>query len=136
MIVSLGLMAMPIHWTISHPTRLVLAVCKESVSRPDVEAYLDNVVVDGALGYAKIFELKDCTWMLDENDMMALGARIQAYAKVGTEPMGPLAIVAASPEHEDQARIFGALATAKRPLKIFRELHAARRWLEQQDTAP
>jgi len=131
-IVSLGPMAMPIHWTISRPTRLVLAVCKDVVSRPDVEAYLDGVVVDGALSYAKIFELKDCTWTLDDQDMMALGARIQAYANVAKEAMGPLAIVAASPEHQDQARIFGALGTAKRPLKIFRELHAARRWLEQQ----
>lgn len=123
---------MPIHWTISHPTRLVLAVCKDMVSRPDVEAYLDGVVVDGALAYAKIFELKDCTWTLDDKDMMALGARIQAYANLGTETMGPLAIVANTPEHEDQAKVFSALASAKRPLKIFRELHAARQWLQQQ----
>src|SRR5476649_23071 len=86
-IVSLGPMAMPIHWTISHSTRLVLAICKDVVNRPDVEAYLDGVVVDGALSYAKIFELKDCTWTLDDQDMMALGARIQAYANVAKEAM-------------------------------------------------
>ena len=123
---------MPIHWTISHSTRLVLAVCKDNVSRPDVEAYLDGVVVDGALAYAKIFELKDCLWTLNDNDMMALGARIQAYAKLDAQTMGPLAIIASTPQHEDQAKIFSALATAKRPLKIFRELHTARRWIEQQ----
>ena len=40
---------MPIHWTISHSTRMVLADCKDGVSRPDVETYLDGVEVDGAL---------------------------------------------------------------------------------------
>jgi len=124
---------MAIHWTISHPARLVLAVCKDKVERAHVEAYLDGVVVDGAMAYAKIFEFKDdSAWSLDDNDMMALGARIQAYANVAQEPMGPLAIVAPAPEHEDVARMFSALAAARRPLKIFRELHAARKWLGQQ----
>ena len=40
---------MPIQWTISHPHRLVVAVCKDTVSRTDIEGYLDNVVVTDTL---------------------------------------------------------------------------------------
>jgi hypothetical protein len=120
---------MPIHWTISHPTRLVVAVCKDVVSRTDIEAYLDGVVVGDAMSYRKIFELREALSGLDDDDMMALGARIQAYASL-PEPMGPLAIVALTDEQHEYARRYAVLATARRPVKIFRELHLARHWLD------
>ncbi|HTR85202.1 MAG TPA: hypothetical protein VMI56_12045 [Reyranella sp.] len=125
---------MPVHWTISHPTRLVVAVCKNAVCRTDMETYLDGVVVGGAMPYRKIFEFKNAAqWQLDDNDMMALGARIRAYARTG--PMGPLAIVAGTDEAYETAMMFATLGEADRPLKIFRELHAARQWLDKQPSA-
>jgi hypothetical protein len=121
---------MAIHWTISHPTRLIVAVCKGSVTRADIEGYLDGVVVADTLSYRKIFDITQGTLALSDDDMMALGARIRAY--MGVSKMGPLAIVAKSPEGLAQAQMFAALAQAKRPLKIFRELHDARQWLDAQ----
>lgn len=126
---------MPIHWTISHPTRLVVAVCRDIVSLADIEAYLDGVVVAGAMPYRKIFELHDAVAGLGDDDMLALGARIQAFASV-PEPMGPLAIVALTDEQYEYARRYAALAAARRPLKIFRELHLARQWLDSLDQGP
>jgi hypothetical protein len=35
-----------------------------------------------------------------------------------------------------QARMFAALAEADRPIKIFRELHLARQWLDSQPEVP
>jgi hypothetical protein len=43
-----------------------------------------------------------------------------------------VAIVAASDESYAQALVFAQAATVQRPLKIFRELHAARQWLDAQ----
>jgi hypothetical protein len=123
---------MPVTWTISAPNRLVIAVCKAPVTRKDVEAYLDAVVVAGGLPYRKIFDLGEATLEHTDADMMALGARIQAYAQQYGEPMGPLAIVAGSDKAYEQARVFATLGAAKRPIKIFRELHLARRWLDEQ----
>lgn len=120
---------MPIHWTISHPTGLVVAVCKDVVNRLDIEAYLDGVAVESAMPYRKIFELHDAVSGLSDDDMMALGAHIQVCA-MASEPMGPLAIVAPTDEQYEYARRYATLAAARRPLKIFRELHVARRWLE------
>ena len=62
----------------------------------------------------------------------ALGQRVMFYAQHGQ--IGPLAIVAASDESYAQAQIFANAATVKRPLQIFRELHAARQWLVAQAT--
>src|SRR5260221_13372534 len=121
---------MPIQWTISHPTKLVVAVCKGTITRQDIEGYLDAVVVADTLAYRKIFDTTKATANLPDEDMMALGARIRAYATMGA--MGPLAIVASTPESYERAHLFAALADAKRPLKIFRELHLARKWLDAQ----
>jgi hypothetical protein len=119
---------MPIQWTISHPHRLVVAVCKDAVSRTDIEDYLDNVVVTDTLPYRKIFDMTHAELVLDDDDMMALGARIRAYADLAN--LGPLALVASSPESYERARLFAVLADARRPLKIFSELHKARQWLD------
>ena len=53
------------------------------------------------------------------------------YAQHGQ--LGPLAIVASSDESYAQAQVFASSATAKRSLQIFREMHAARRWLDEQE---
>ncbi|UYN96708.1 MAG: hypothetical protein KIT25_07190 [Enhydrobacter sp.] len=119
---------MPIHLTISHPTRLVVAIAKETLTLKDIELYLDEVVVKEAMGYRKIFDLSHAEVALGDNDIMQLGARISAYAV--TARMGPLAIVAATPEAVARARLFTTLASAERPIKIFGELHEARRWLD------
>jgi hypothetical protein len=46
--------------------------------------------------------------------------------------MGPLAIVVTTEHTHGLARLFGALAAADRPIKIFRDIRAAQRWLEAQ----
>ena len=121
---------MPIQWTISHPAKLVIAVCKDTITRQDIEGYLDAIVVADTLAYRKIFDMTQATASLPNDDMMAIGARIRAYATTGT--MGPLAIVASTSESYERAHLFATLADARRPLKIFRELHLARRWLDSQ----
>jgi hypothetical protein len=114
---------MPVQWTISHPTRLVLAIAKGDLCLRDIESYLDGVVMADALPHRKIFDLSDCRVKLSEDDMMVLGARIRAYPSI--DRMGPLAIVAASDRSYRQARLFAALAETDRPLKIFRDQHLA-----------
>lgn len=119
---------MPVQWTVSHATRLVIAVAKENLHRRDIEDYLDEVARAKALPYRKIFDMTNATPRLSDDDMMALGARIRAYLALGK--LGPLAIVASTDNSHRQARLFVALADAERPIKIFRELHLARQWLD------
>ena len=107
-------------------------MCKGIVSPQDMNAYLDAVVVADAMPYRKIFDLSGGSLDYSDADMMALGARIQAYAQQPGQPMGPLAIVASTPQAYEQAQMFATLAEAKRPIRIFREQHLARKWLDEQ----
>jgi hypothetical protein len=125
---------MPIHWTISKPTTLVVAVCKDTLTRQDIEAYLDAVVIADCLAYRKVFDITKAEPALSDDDMMALGARIRAYTTLGT--MGPLAIVASTPQSFERAHLFATLADAERPIRIFHELHEARQWLDAYAQPP
>ena len=125
---------MPVHWTISHPTRLVVAVAKDDVKVEDIEQYFAGVTAGGAMSYRKIFEIGATSMAMNEDMVRGLGQRVMLYAQHGQ--LGPLAIVAGSDESYAQAQLFASSAPASRPLQIFRDLHAARRWLDEQEAPP
>jgi hypothetical protein len=124
---------MPVHWTISHPARLVIAVAKDEVKVEDIEQYFTGVTTEGAMAYRKIFEIGATPMAMTEEGLRSLGQRVMLYAQHGQ--VGPVALVAGSDESFAQAQTFAAAANARRPLQIFREMHAARRWLDEQDEA-
>jgi len=111
-----------------------VAVAKDPVTVADIEQYFAGVTADGGMAYAKIFEITQTPLAISEDNLQALGQRVMFYAQHGQ--IGPLAIVAASDESYAQAQIFAKAAAVKRPLQIFRELHAARQWLDAQATPP
>ena len=121
---------MPVHWTVSHPQRLVVAVTKDEVTVADIEQYFAGVTAEGGMSYRKIFEITHTPMALSDENLRALGQRVVFYAQHGQ--IGPLAIVAASDESYAQAKIFAESAQVRRPLQIFRELHDARQWLDAQ----
>lgn len=121
---------MPISWTIDREQHELVAVCEGRVTLKEIANYLDAVVLAGALGYRKMFDASKAESALSDEEMMALGARIRAYHGLGV--MGALAIIVVTEHTHALARLFGALAAADRPIKIFRELRAARRWLNAQ----
>ena len=121
---------MPVHWTISHATRLVVAVTKDDVGPQDIEQYFAGVTAEDAMSYRKIFEITHTPLALNPDNLRMLGQRVVYYAQNGQ--IGPVAIVAASDESYAQAQIFAQAANVSRPLQIFRELHTARRWLDAQ----
>jgi hypothetical protein len=125
---------MPVHWTISHPARLVIAVAKDDLNVADIEQYFAGVTAQGAMAYRKIFEVTETPTALSDENLKALGQRIMLYAQHGQ--VGPVAIVAGSDESYAKVQVFARAARARRRLQIFRELHAARRWLDEQDEAP
>jgi hypothetical protein len=121
---------MPVHWTISHPSRLVIAIAKDEVKVEDIEKYFAGVTADGAMSYRKIFEI-GAAMAISDDMLKGLGQRVMLYAQHGQ--LGPIAIVAGSDASYVQAKVFASSAKASRPLQIFREMHAARRWLDEQE---
>ena len=121
---------MPVHWTISHASRLVIAVAKDDVKVEDIEKYFAGVTAEDAMAYRKIFEIGARPLAVTDEGLRSLGQRIVLYAQHGQ--VGPVALVCGSDASLAQAQVFAAAATVGRPLKIFREIHEARRWLDEQ----
>jgi hypothetical protein len=63
---------MLVQWTVSHPTRLVIAVARGNLRLLDIEHYLDGVITANALAYRKIFDMTQTTPTLSDDDLMAL----------------------------------------------------------------
>jgi hypothetical protein len=120
--------AMSLHWSISRPNRMVIAVARDEVSAREIDRYMEAVAADGASSYRKIFDITHMTSRLDDEALRALGETARRQAAKTT--LGPIAIVARSDEGFRQATVYAEAATAARPLRIFRELHEARRWLD------
>jgi hypothetical protein len=124
---------MPITWTISHAERMVTMKADGLITLKEAEDYLDALVVNDAMPYSKFV---DCTTMevtASDEEMMLLGARMRAY--VATLEGGPLAFVVTKPDVLDYTRRYiNLVGDAKRPVKIFDDIAAARRWLKAQKT--
>src|SRR3954468_1804659 len=123
---------MPVSWTISHPARLVIALAKNDLKVEDIEQYFAGVTAEGAMSYRKIFEIAATPVAINNETLKTLGQRVILYAQHGQ--IGPVAIVAGSDESYAKAQAFASAANGGRPLQIFREMHAARGWLDQQAT--
>lgn len=123
---------MPLHWKILDRNKLVTIEASGSVSREDIERYLDAVVVVNALPYRKLFNLSGATVVIDDDDMMLLGARMRAYPALSR--IGPLAIAAETELAFDFALRFTNLASVDRKAKVFARIEEARTWLMAQPT--
>ena len=121
---------MPLTWTIDPELKLVTAVAEGEFTRTEVDAYLDAVDQAGAHAYRKLFDGERASSRMKAEDWMAVGIRMRSYHKTG--PMGALAVVVPEALVEPLDRVLGMLATAERPMRLFRKLAPARRWIVSQ----
>ncbi len=122
---------MPLHWLIASRERLATVTGEGTVGRTDIEQWLD--VVDGAklLPFRKMVDLSGAALDLDSEDMIVLGIRFRAHH---ASAMGPLAMVLPADAPEAIERGLGILAAGDRPMRLFRSLPRARRWLATAST--
>ncbi|MDI1287129.1 MAG: STAS/SEC14 domain-containing protein [Reyranella sp.] len=119
---------MPLHWTIDPQQRLATATADGDVTRADIETFHEELRQAGGFGYRKLFDAVRGTFVMDAEDLMALGVRLRASHDEG--PIGPLAVVVSDDQFEKAAHVLGMLAAADRKMRVFRELAQARKWLE------
>ena len=120
---------MPIEWTISHGTHLVLALAKGELQPERIREFLAAIDQAGARPYRKIIDITGLTTRFD-------AAAINSFAGVIRErevggAVGPVAIVASSGPAAEQARAFAHQAQLVRPIRVFAEQHEARQWLDR-----
>ena len=118
---------MPLSWTISHPQRLVIAVARDEVAPHEFGAYLEAMQPVG--GYAKMFVVSGMSPVFDTALMQSVGRAVRDHAV--REPLGPIAIVADNEAAYASAMVYAdTVRGLQRPIRIFREQHEARHWLD------
>lgn len=119
---------MALHWTIDSKERLVVAVAEGNLTREEIEGYVAAIAGANVLAYRKLFDGSRADTSMGPNDLMALGAVFRGLHAQG--PVGPLAVVVPDDKVELVSRVLGILAAADRPMRVFREVAPARRWIE------
>ena len=121
---------MPINYTIDHKARFVEAKFDGHLVLKDIEDFADAVVGAGALPYRKLIDGRTAHGTYTNDDVMALGARMAAYAEIGNR--GALALVPAPDTSLELANRLLNLGKDGRPAKAFLSIDAARKWLAAQ----
>lgn len=118
---------MALHWTVQSHLQLVTVVAEGDVTRSDVEAYLDMVIGANIVHWRRLFDARNGRAIFTDQDVNELGVRIREAAAI--QVVGPMAFVLPEIETPELMRFLGFLAAAKRPMKLFREIEPARRWI-------
>ena len=123
---------MPLYWNLDSQERLLTAEAIGGVTRGEADAFLDALEAAGveAMTYRKLFDGSRGHAAMTADDLLALGVRIRGFHALG--PMGPLAVVTPPDQGDLVARVLGVLAAADRPMRMFREVGRARRWIAAQ----
>lgn len=121
---------MPIKFTIDHKARYIEATFDGHLALKDVEAFCDAVVAANGLPYRKLIDGRTAFGTYTDADVMAMGARLSAYATIA--PRGALALVPAPDTSIELADRILNLGKDERPAKAFLSIDEARRWLAAQ----
>ncbi len=120
---------MPLHTTFSHGLRLVITVAKGDVLPREVLDYLARLDASCARPYRKIFDITALETPITADAVRKLATLVRQREAEGG-PSGPVAIVVGNDQAYRKACLFAVDASIDRPIRIFREHHLARRWLD------
>jgi hypothetical protein len=98
------------------------------VSLNDAIDLLEAMAGAKAMAYRKLFDGRAALPTMTPDEMLSRCANIRSYHENGM--MGALAIIATGEQTVLFARLLGALASAKRPIRVFENPRQARNWIE------
>jgi hypothetical protein len=125
---------MTLHWSLDSSQQLATVTAEGEVTRADVEAYLSEVDRLNARSWRKLVDLRNAQGVLTDEDVTLIGWTFREAAK--SSDVGPLAVVMPSSEPERVLRLLGFLAAAKRPMRLFKTMAPAQRWIESMRARP
>jgi hypothetical protein len=125
---------LPLRWNILHDRKLVHIIGEGVVTREDLEAHFDAIVIANAMPYAKLFDATKVTPQYNEHDLLMMGARLSAYT--ATLEAGPLAVLATTEATRLAFRRFVNMSPSPRPAAVFDTEGKARAWLAAKMRTP
>ncbi|MDP3161717.1 MAG: hypothetical protein Q8N31_17010 [Reyranella sp.] len=121
---------MPLLWKVSHLDRMVICVSEDVVTLEDFRGYLAALKKERALSFPKIFVATHGQSGLGPGDRQKLAALLTSFLEI--DGLGPFAVVAGSQRNDELAAVFMSLAAVRRPMRVFPDIHAARKWLDSR----
>jgi hypothetical protein len=118
---------MPIHMDIVPIHRLVVIVARGHLTADDISANATELRAANVPTYAKILDFSSAKSELTREQIDDIAATVRGDAADGTR--GPVAFVV-NPDQPGFAEAFTDATQGERPIKTFRSLHEARRWLD------
>ncbi len=124
---------MSLQWKVSHLDHMVICVSEGIVTLEDFREYLAALKQEKALAFRKIFIATEGRSGMSAEDRVELAALLTGFLEI--DGLGPFAVVAGAERNDGLATIFKSLATVRRPMRLFPDIHAARKWLSTRSTA-
>ena len=118
-------------WCISHPSRLVIAVAKGELDPQDMMEFVTSVDAANARPYRKMVDVTGVTALFSADKIRRFAGLIRQ--REDESEVGPIGVVAGSPDVHRQAVLFARQAQRYRPIRVFQEQHDARKWLDAID---
>ncbi|MBX9875201.1 MAG: hypothetical protein K2X84_10110 [Beijerinckiaceae bacterium] len=119
---------MPIHLEISRLNRLLVIVARGQVTPDEVRDLVRQMVENEVRHFSKIIDVSGSSIEMDREQVEAMATMLRA--EKGAATRGPIAFVI-HPERQGFADLFADATRTDRPVRLFRSLHDARRWLQE-----
>jgi hypothetical protein len=118
---------MPIHLEISRLHRLLVIVARGQVTTDDVRDLVRQMVDNDVRHFSKIIDVSSSSSDMSREQIEAMAVMLRS--EKGATTRGPIAFVI-HPERQGFADLFADATKTDRPVRLFRSLHDARRWLQ------
>jgi hypothetical protein len=107
---------------------LVIAVAKGELDPQDMMEFLTRIDAANARPYRKMVDVTGVTALFSAEKIRRFARLIRR--REDESEVGPIGVVAGSPNVHRQAVLFARQAQRNRPIKVFHEQHDARKWLD------
>ncbi len=119
---------MPISYRIDNINRRIYTRAEGLVTYEELFRHMNADVGPDAAAYYEIFDCTGATTNLSMEEVRKLALERQRIAQ-GQEP-GPVAVVATTNVFFGMLRMFDVLTSTLRPIRIFRDINEAEKWLD------
>lgn len=123
---------MALHWIIDSKQQLIDATIEGEFAAQDMRDYLAAIVGADVLRYRQLLDFSRAVAKFTPEETLDVGVQIRLSH--GQSTIGPLAIVLPVQQPGSLARLFGILAIAPRPLRLFHKRETAVKWLDSLGT--
>ncbi len=106
---------------------MVICVSDGVVALEGFRDYLAAPKKEKALPFPKIFVPTQGKSGMSDADRHELAVLLTSFLEI--DRLGPFAVVAGSERNDGLAAVFRSLASVRRPMPMFPNIHAARKWL-------